>query len=661
MDKLVVELKVTLPATFESEEVRDRRKALEEALQAKSREAFAALSEKARTRGIGIIRTPMGFGLAPIRDGDVVPPDEFRKMPEEDQARIGRAIEELGKELEDTARKAPVWEREHREAVRALNQDVTRRAVGHLLEELRTFTADGVPAWLAAVEKDLVENGEAFLQPPPQGQDAVLGLLNGQAEGPNFRRYQVNVLVGHAPDARAPVVYEDNPTHQALVGRAEHQARFGTLFTDFNLLKAGALHRANGGYLILDAHRVLTLGFAWPSLKRALHAQEARIESVEQLLSLVTTSQLEPEPMPLDLKVVLIGDRAVYYLLSQLDPDFTDLFKVAVDFADDMPWDEASTRHYAGLVAGMARRNGLRAFTREGVARVIEQAARAAADSERLSTHHGQLEDLLAEADHAAGERGAEVVDAEDVERAVAAQIERLGRIAERVREEIRRGTILVDTEGTEVGQVNGLAVSMIGSSSFGRPNRITARVRLGKGDVVDIEREVTIPCLADPDGGRGSRAPHRATGRRTPRRRQLPAGHRERQGGGAPRRLDPAFRRALARTASTEAPTPERTGAAGGPTEGVAHQATTTSPAPSVPLVVPSGHRTVIRPSDAPKNSAGSSCPPMVEGRTHFVIVRSPASTVTRAPMAARFAGGPSSRTLTPSGQPPPVCHART
>lgn len=498
MAHLLEELRAALPAAFESEQYRARRQTLDEGFRERSQEAFRALSEKAQAHNIGLLRTPMGLALAPTRDGQVVPPDEFHKLPAEEQERITHDLAELSKELDAVVRKAPQWESEQRDAVRALNREVTALAVDHLLDALRDqFQAIApVVTYLDAVQKDVIENADDFLRSAqPPGPEALLGILSGHAPGEesSFGRYRVNLLVDNSGATRAPVLYEDNPTHQALVGRAEHQARFGTLVTDFNLLKPGALHRANGGYLVLDAHRLLTLNFAWASLKRALHAREVRIESIEQLLSLATTTQLEPEPVPLDLKVVLIGDRVIYYLLSSLDADFPDLFKVAVDFEDDLPWDPSTTPHYAGLIATVARQHKLRPFSREAVARVIEQCARAVDDSERLTTHLRVLGDLLEEADHWAAERGADVVGDVDVQTAVDAQIERGGRIAERVREEIQRGTILVDTTGAKIGQINGLSVMMLGGVSFGRPSRITATVRLGRGDVVDIEREVDL------------------------------------------------------------------------------------------------------------------------------------------------------------------------
>jgi lon-related putative ATP-dependent protease len=303
----------------------------------------------------------------------------------------------------------------------------------------------------------------------------------------------VNVMVDHSATTGAPIVYEDHPTVQNLMGRVEHTAQMGTLVTDFNLIKAGALHRANGGYLILEARKVLLQPFTWEELKRALRSQEIRLETLAQTLSLISTVSLEPEPIPLDVKVVLLGERLLYYTLAQFDPDFAELFKVAADFEDQMDRNADGHLLYARLIASLARKEQLRPFDRGAVARVIERSARLAGDAEKLTAHLRSIVDLLREADYWAGEAGHQVITADDVQQAIDAQIRRLDRVRERVQEEIQRGTILIDTEGATVGQVNGLSVLAVGQFAFGRPSRITARVRLGRGEVVDIEREVAL------------------------------------------------------------------------------------------------------------------------------------------------------------------------
>src|SRR5690606_31087735 len=308
-----------------------------------------------------------------------------------------------------------------------------------------------------------------------------------------LRRYAVNVVVDHEGDGRAPIVYEQHPSLANLVGRIEHIAHFGALVTDFTMIRPGALHRANGGYLILDAERVLSEPFAWTALKRALFAKAIRIETAGEMMSLVSTVSLEPEPIPLDLKIVLIGERLIYYLLSELDPDFADLFKVAADFENRIDRTDENTRLYGRLIAALARRDQLLPLTADAVARVIEHGARLIGDSEKLTTRMRDIADLLREASFWAERDGAAIVERRHVQRAIDAQVRRLDRLREELQEEIQRNDLLIDTSGAKIGQINGLSVYGLGGFHFGQPTRITANVRIGDGQVVDIEREIEL------------------------------------------------------------------------------------------------------------------------------------------------------------------------
>ena len=492
-NQLIEELRSAIPAVFESDDYRTRRQAIEDAAKRRQEAAFNTLQEAAKERQIALIRTPVGMALAPVREGEVLNPEQFQKLPKGEQQRIKADLEQLQGQLEGVLREMPRWEHEARAELRQLNRQVTTFAVKHLIDELRKDFEDlpEVLAHLDAIEQDLTETAD---QAPSGALPAALIAQGDQAvpqEADRFRRYRVNLLVDNRAASGAPVVYEDHPSHQNLLGRIEHVAQMGALVTDFSLIKPGALHRANGGYLILDARRVLLQPFAWEELKRVLRAGRIRIESLAQSLSLVSTVTLEPEPIPLDLKLVLVGDRLLYYLLCALDPDFGELFKVPADFADDVDRSADSTAQFARLLATMAKQAELRPFDCVAVARVIEHASRIAADATKLSIHERTIVDLLREADYFAGENRHEQVTEGDVQQALDGQIHRADRIRERTLEQIRRGTILIDTDAATVGQVNGLVVSMLGGFSFGRPIRITARTRLGRGQVVDIEREV--------------------------------------------------------------------------------------------------------------------------------------------------------------------------
>ncbi len=495
MDRLVEELRSAIPAAFESEDYRTRKQEAEEEFKEQQEKAFTEIRQQAQEHNVALIRTPVGMAFAPLQEGEVISPDEFQKLPEEERKRVEADISKLQERLQETIYQVRQWERGVREKVKELDRQVVMSIIDSPVDELRKEYAElpAVVDYLDAVQQDVIENVDEFRKSEEAPQVMGIPLPRSLVGSPSFRRYQVNVLVDHSQAEGAPVVYEDNPTYNNLIGRIEHIAQMGALMTDFNLIKPGALHRANGGYLILDARQLLLQPYAWDGLKRALRSREVRVESLGQALSLVSTVSLEPKPIPLDVKVVLIGERLLYYLLYQLDPDFGELFKVEADFSEEIARVPENNLLYARLIATMARKEGLLPFDRGAVARVIEHSARTTGDAEKLSVHLLSISDLLREADYWAGVAGNGAVTADDVQRAIDAQIHRADRLRERVQEEIERGTIMIDTTGERMGQVNGLSVVGLGHFAFGQPSRITARVRLGKGEVVDIEREVEL------------------------------------------------------------------------------------------------------------------------------------------------------------------------
>ncbi|OGA03397.1 MAG: ATP-dependent protease [Betaproteobacteria bacterium RIFCSPLOWO2_02_FULL_62_17] len=497
MQRLVEDLRTGIPAAFESDEYRARRHEIESEFNERQTHAMGAVEESASSQGIALLRTPAGFGFAPRQDDGVMNPQEFVKLPEQERKRLEAAIAALQEELEQVFHEMPKWRREAHRKLEELNRQVIRTAVNGLIEDVRLKYAalPEVLDHLSAAQEDVLDHADFFQQAKDGEQPTLFGIPLPQSEGGDspLRRMEVNVLVEHAGQTGAPVVYEDNPTHDNLVGRIEHVAQLGALKTDFTLIQPGALHRANGGYLILDALRLLTQPFAWEALKRALRSRQINMESLGQALSLVSTVSLQPQPMPLDVKVVLIGQRLHYYLLHQYDPEFGALFKVVVDFEDDMERQPGSDLQFAGTVAAIARRESLRPLDRAAVAQVVERASRVAADSGKLSVQMMGLADLLRESDHWAAQSGHTLITAPDVRQAVAGMEARSGRVRSRLQEEVLRGTLLLDTSGRRAGQINGLSVMQLGGYVFGMPHRITARVRPGSGRVVDIEREAEL------------------------------------------------------------------------------------------------------------------------------------------------------------------------
>ena len=497
MERLIAELRAAIPAAFESEAYRGRKEALERAIRERRERALEEFETRARTADVALVRTPMGIGLAMVKGEEVLGPDDFKALPPEEQAARRTRLQSLESELELLLRHLPTWEREGREQLAALDREVIRSTAGPIVAEVRAAFADltDVVAHLADVESDVIARAQEFVAAATGPEAPGPGPLRALAveEAASLRRYRVNLLVDHAEGTGAPVVYEPNPTYGNLVGRIEHLSQLGALLTDFTLIRPGALHRAAGGYLLLDARKVLTEPYAWEGLKRALRSGEIRVDPPGRALALIDTLSLEPDPIPLAVKVALIGERQLYDLLTELDPEFPELFKVAADFDDRIVRTTETDAIYARLVAAMVRREGLRAFDAGAVARLIEHSARESGDAERLSTHMRALDDLLQEADHEASASGREVVTAADVEAAIEARRRRTGRRRELSLEAVTTGILLVATSGETVGQVNGLSVHQLGDEVFGWPTRITARARLGEGELVDIEREVEL------------------------------------------------------------------------------------------------------------------------------------------------------------------------
>ena len=495
LERAVVELRRSIPAVFESEEYRTRKQQLVRELQSRQELAFRVLQARARAIRVLVERTDTGVVIAPMREGGPLDADEFSRLPEPEQALLRAALEHAGAALSELFASFRDWSREQTEALHELDRTMTATAARRVFDVVRGGHGErpAVLAYLAEAEADVVDNLGRFLPRPAEDGPEVLRRMLHHDRDERLRRYEVNVIVDHAATRGAPVVIEDNPTLANLVGSVEHVAELGALVTDLTLVRPGALHRANGGYLLVDAARLLQQPLAWPALKRALRTGELRIESVAQATGLTTTTSLDPEPIPLDLKVVLFGDRELQYLLAEADPDFDDLFKVVADFEEELVRTPASEAEYARLIAGLVARERLRPFERGAVARLIDHAARHAGDGGRLSLHMRTLADLAREADHAAGAAGRPHATADDVDAALAGQLRRLGRVRERLLDAIRERTILVETTGARVGQVNGLSVLELGGHAFGRPTRITARARMGEGKVVDIEREVEL------------------------------------------------------------------------------------------------------------------------------------------------------------------------
>lgn len=487
-DRLIDDLRTAIPAALESEALRAHIEEIQAKLSSHSESIFKRIEEDARVFGITMVRLPSGVAFAPVKDGEVLAPDEFQKLPREEQERLESCVRRLQEKLSRELREVPRLSKQARDQARAVAKDAVASAVDQAFEELESRWAD-LPEVLdhfRLLRDDVLEHADNF-----QEQDDGAKLLLDQRR--RFDRYRVNVFVDRTGTAGAPVVYENRPSLDRLLGRVEQRAEFGALVSDFSMVRAGALHRANGGYLILDAEELLGNPHSWPALKRALYAKEARIESLAQVVGLTSGESLEPQPIALDVRVILVGDRHLYHLMVELDSDVAELFKVVADFEDHIERNPENELLLARFIATIEQQDGLRTFDQGAVSRLVEHSSRTVGDRRRLSTEVRELIDVLHQADHLCAERDGERVTRGDVNAALARRAERLSRLRERFIEQILQHTVLVDTSGERVGQVNGLSVLEFGGARFGLPTRITATARVGDGKVVDIEREVEL------------------------------------------------------------------------------------------------------------------------------------------------------------------------
>lgn len=479
-----------IDAALDSDTHSNRVEALQAAHKAREEGALQALGRECAGDGLALLRTPDGLVFAPTRDGETMSPEAYDALPADERQHIEAVVKSWAERLDDLVHDFPGWRRELFEALAVAERDALRPALTQLMGDLRRrFAAhDGVLAFLDAVQADVLDCGADWRSPAEDEEEVA-----DEEDEIRFHRYQVNLVVDNAALKGAPVIEADNPGFGNLIGRIEHLVRMGQPVTGYNLIRAGALLRASGGYLVIDAERLFRQPYAWEGLKRALRSRELRFEPPAEAQGWSGALTLEPEAAPCDTKVVLVGDRETYYLLDAQDPDFPELFKIAADFEDDLPRSPDVERQFGRLVASLARQSGLPPFDAAAVAELVEQAARRAEDAQRLSLQTRLLADLMREAGFFATEAGAARVGRDHLRAALAARRRRQDRLPRRIREDMLEGVVLVATDGEAVGQINGLVVVEIGDDAYGHPTRITATASVGEGDLVDIERETDL------------------------------------------------------------------------------------------------------------------------------------------------------------------------
>lgn len=476
---------------FDSEEYANKREEITRVLQMQKETLQTRVAEKAREQGFVIQQTPMGIMTVPLKDDQLLKEEDFLKLSQAERDEIMQRQKVLQAEIETAIRQAKGIEKKINEELLKLDRQVALYSFSILLNELKEKYKDlsEVETYLTQVQEDILEHLAQF-----RGEEENSSNLPAAAAKDRFyNRYEVNVLVEHNPDNGAPVVIELNPTYTNLFGRIENEAMFGTLVTDLTLVRSGSLHRANGGYLVLPADDVLRAPLAWDSLKRALRNREITIEDASERLGLLSTRSLQPEAIPLDVKVILIGQPMLYQLLLVYDEDFSELFKVKADFDSRMERTSESIHDYIGFVSSVCQNNRLKHLDCSGLANLVEYGSRLADDQTKLSTRFGELTDVIREANFYAVADGVELVTAGHVSKAIEERQYRSALTQEKLQEMTRRNVLMIDVDGRKIGQVNGLAVMGMGDMAFGHPSRITAAVGVGREGVVDIERQAEM------------------------------------------------------------------------------------------------------------------------------------------------------------------------
>ncbi len=492
MDAFISACRREIPRHFETEAFAKQRDESVRDVQRQRAQAFEAVEDEAKKRGFAVMSGPMGIATVPVKlDGQPMNEQEFETLPEAERRVMQARGEELQSLVSQAMLKARQLEREAQRRLESLERDVGLFAVAPLLSEIQQDFNDipRVAEYLLHVQDDIVQHLPLF-RGEIEGQPGTFPMSSPEEF---FSRYKVNTVVSHDNEHGAPVIVENNPTYYTLFGRVDYRSQFGVMTTDHMMIKPGSLHRANGGYLVLQALDVLTSPLVWETLKRIIRGGEITIQNMGEQFSAIPISTLDPQPVPLDVKVVLIGNPRVYQVLQQADEEFRKLFRVKADFTNEMDRKPECLQMYAGFISNRVQEEKLRHFDKSAVARIVEEGSRLVEHQEKLSAQFIDIGDLLTEANFWAASEGSELAHDRHVERAVEEKVYRSNLIEERVQEAIDDGTIMIDVTGEAVGQVNGLSVYWLGDYQFGRPSRITARTSLGRGQVTNIEREAQL------------------------------------------------------------------------------------------------------------------------------------------------------------------------
>ncbi|MGM0622959.1 MAG: Lon protease family protein, partial [Campylobacterota bacterium] len=489
MKKLLDHLKSAIPAMFKSNEYFFKKRDIDEWLKIKQEDAFFEIIKEAKEDNLLVEYTQEGYSISPTNDKEVLTPKQYNELSDKEKEKIKENIQKYRERIDTVSSQVVSWSNEASDRMQKLEKQISQKAMKSSFDKLLQKYKEhkDITAYLHAVQKDMIENAKDFL-PSDSSSEQIISLAGSE---PDFSVYDVNLLVNNKNQKGAPVVYEDNPTYTNMFGVVEYMSQMGALITDFNYIKPGAMHLANGGYLILDMQKVLMQPYVWEGLKRMLEAKNIKIDTLSDALGLNATVTLQPQKVPLGIKIVLLGSRQLYYMLYNYDEDFQKLFKISADFEDSVHKSSHSLQNYAKLIAKIARKDKTLPLQKAAVERVIEYASRMSESSQKLTTKIMLLSDVIKEASYLA--RDKKQISKEDIQSALGHKEFRASRVQENIYEAIHEGTIMLDLQGAVVGQINGMSVLDMGDISFGEPVKITALTRLGHGEVVDIQREVDL------------------------------------------------------------------------------------------------------------------------------------------------------------------------
>ncbi|MCK4852157.1 MAG: AAA family ATPase [Candidatus Omnitrophica bacterium] len=494
MEEMVDDLRAEIPKAFVSEDYEKRKHDLLGEYKQKRETSLQEIEDRAFKQGFVLKQTATGVILVSRIGDKPMEAEAYERLSSAEKKKIEKTKSKLHVKIEQVLSEVRALEKEAKNRIKDLEKEIALFSVRHMIDELRARynESEDIIRHLNRVQENILTNIDIFKEEEETGVVPLLG-VKGAVKENAFKKYEVNLLIDHSHSEGAPVIIEPNPTYYNLLGRIEYVAHFGSMTTDFTMIAPGALHKANGGYLILQAMDVLSAFMAWEALKRVIRNRQIKVEDINEQFRLISTTSLKPEPIPCDIKIIMVGPLWLHQLLYRFDENFRKMFKVKADFDTEMSKDPEKIKKYAAFIKVRCDSEGLRHFDRKAVARIVEYGSRVADDKDKLSARFVYIADILREANYWAGKDHAQYVRVKHIRKAIEEKVYRSNLIEGKIAELIEKNVLMIDADGTETGQINGLAVYDMGEYMFGKPSRITARTFMGKKGVVDIERQVKM------------------------------------------------------------------------------------------------------------------------------------------------------------------------